>query len=526
LSSARSCDYDAIVKEKIVHRETHWLLAILSVTACSPDCPPGSSQQADGLCHLDDSETGTAGDTSGGDTGEPPSWGPLPEGCGLSSGGDDPLTLKGSEFLQDQYFVELTDIELSTSGDHAYAVGQGGLTIMDISDPTTPSVLYSGRGTNGTEMRFDHIEVGEDDTLYATGSFGMSVFDASTPAAPEQLRRIDGSGMSGMAQLGSSLYLTTSAGELVVYDVTDPQNPKETSRVSGLSHPWRPAVQGTHIYVSDNTAGVVVYDASTPSSPSLLGAFEATGGVQEIAFSPDGGTLYAAVGGAGVEVFSLEDPAAPVSLGTISVNYSVISVDTAGGLLWAANQQDVVAFDISQPREPSLVNTEQTEQWAMHIAARDNRVVVADWAYLHIYEADPSIIAPDMAPSSTKVYLPEGGSVSLSVSNLGGGPLSLLGGEAPGVLVESDRTTIGSGRQASIRLSFTGAAADTVACLSSDDPDEPDHYIEIVATEPGGPGAGVGSAAPDFTLEDLDGQSLTLSDQRGKPVVLAYFATW
>ena len=32
--------------------------------------------------------------------------------------------------------------------------------------------------------------------------------------------------------------------------------------------------------------------------------------------------------------------------------------------------------------------------------------------------------------------------------------------------------------------------------------------------------------APDFALPDLDGQVHTLSEQRGHPVVLAYFATW
>jgi peroxiredoxin len=33
----------------------------------------------------------------------------------------------------------------------------------------------------------------------------------------------------------------------------------------------------------------------------------------------------------------------------------------------------------------------------------------------------------------------------------------------------------------------------------------------------------VGSKAPDFTLHDQDRQSVTLSEQRGKPVVLAFF---
>lgn len=34
------------------------------------------------------------------------------------------------------------------------------------------------------------------------------------------------------------------------------------------------------------------------------------------------------------------------------------------------------------------------------------------------------------------------------------------------------------------------------------------------------------NAAPDFQLQNLDGQSITLSDFRGKPVVVNFWATW
>ncbi len=35
-----------------------------------------------------------------------------------------------------------------------------------------------------------------------------------------------------------------------------------------------------------------------------------------------------------------------------------------------------------------------------------------------------------------------------------------------------------------------------------------------------------GEAAPDFTLETLDGETVSLSDYRGRPVVLNFWATW
>jgi thiol-disulfide isomerase/thioredoxin len=40
------------------------------------------------------------------------------------------------------------------------------------------------------------------------------------------------------------------------------------------------------------------------------------------------------------------------------------------------------------------------------------------------------------------------------------------------------------------------------------------------------PGAEVGRSAPDFTLTDMQGQQVTLSELKGKVVILNFWATW
>ncbi len=45
-------------------------------------------------------------------------------------------------------------------------------------------------------------------------------------------------------------------------------------------------------------------------------------------------------------------------------------------------------------------------------------------------------------------------------------------------------------------------------------------------TAPRTPVARVGETAPDFQLQDLEGNTITLSDLRGRPIMLNFWATW
>ena len=65
----------------------------------------------------------------------------------------------------------------------------------------------------------------------------------------------------------------------------------------------------------------------------------------------------------------------------------------------------------------------------------------------------------------------------------------------------------------------------SAVCIETNDPDQP--LMELtVASSSTGSSVRVGDLAPDFSLPDLEGQLHTLSEQRGRPVVLCYFATW
>ena len=69
----------------------------------------------------------------------------------------------------------------------------------------------------------------------------------------------------------------------------------------------------------------------------------------------------------------------------------------------------------------------------------------------------------------------------------------------------------------------TDMAQQGTLSIFSDDPDEAEYRVVLIGNRAG---LSTGDEAPDFTFSDLNGFSHTLSAQRGKPVLLAYFATF
>ena len=416
---------------------------------CTPECPPGSSLRPNGLCYLDDDgestdvpdepgggdglpqDTGTAdggsgtgggtGTDTGGDSAEPETWTTLPSGCAApTTPSDDPVFRQSNFFVQGHTFAEVIDVAVDTDRGELWGAGQGGLMGIDVSDPFNPR-YFTEVSPEAWRDRAYQVHLGPHPSLYGTHrDRGLVAYDRTDPASPLE-RTVDPTpGSAGMDDDGSWLYVAGHDGELRTYDISDPLVPTQVGSAPGLDDGWVPRVSGDFLYVADNTLGIAVFDRSDPAAPTLLGTVETAGGAQDLALSTDGSTLYAAVGGAGIEVFSLEDPQTPQSIDLIDVDYSVISVATDAGLLWAATQQDIVAVDIRTPRVPILLNTDQSEQWAMAVAAGGGRAYLGDWGYASVYGADPALSAPDANPSSNELHIDQGGgTATLRMSNLG-----------------------------------------------------------------------------------------------------------
>ena len=427
----------------------------------------------------------------------------------------------------------LVDIVYDVNTDLIYSAGMPGLVAIK---PQASKGSFLGTYAG----KFEHVEVVSSTVVAVTSrgktgkkngtvkGQGLYLIDVSNPASMKLLSLTVLDDASGMASFGSYLYVVTHGGDLVTFDVTDPLAPQELDRISGLGNPWEITISGGYGYIADNSLGLVVVDLAEPAKPVLGDVFETVGGAQDIAWTGD--HLFLAVGSAGLQIFDIDDPSQPVSLGTTPLGGGVISVSVATGVAWATNQESVLTLDVSDPANPIPTGVEDTPSWAMHVVATPGVAYVADWKTVSAYSVQPDVQAPDLDTSLSGLYfVGDTESVTFTITNRGGAPLDIAGMDIPDdrFAISVDSLSLEPGQHANVRVIFEhdGDPVDTILCVATNDPDEPLIELPVQSTSDGS-SVLIGEMAPDFALNDLEGNLKTLAAQKGKPVVLLFFATW
>lgn len=435
----------------------------------------------------------------------------------------DPLTqtafFESQPKIEDQ-FMELNDLHLDVETGRILAWGQSGLQVFTQDGDTFSWDAHF----DGTFWRYyEGAELPDDKFVFTHREHGWEVLDLKDL---DDIRVVAFEAMQGAGDVvwvHDRLYMTSFEGELIVWDLSQLSNPVEVTRVGGLGSAWEMLAIGQALYVADNQLGLVVFNISDPDAPELLTTVETAGGAQDLAY--DDGLLAVATGSAGVQLFELPSQV-PEPVATVPLGAAVVTVDVSGDLVWAGNHEDVVVIDASDPSAPVTLAAEKTPEWSLHVEADGDTVYVADWGNLVRYDLDDSARAPEADVSRSELRLP--GSTSLELANRGAEDLRLVGASVDDerITVSVDRTSVAPGEAAEVTLTFDddGSPVDATLCLATDDGDEP--VVEVALSTGAGDGAAVGAPAIDFTLTDIDGQTWTLSEHVGSPVMLVFFATW
>lgn len=525
------------------------LLLALAAGGCGtgvfvPVVKPGNSTDSGGTPSSGDSapvlDTSGADDTSGprdtGDSGDSSvDWVTLPGSCvPPTASGTDAFVQVGREINQSGgWFTEILDVFYLPDEEVALTAGQGGVIVFDLSDPTQPDTRGHLGADSGPFERYYHVEPAGTGRMFATHrELGVDVISYDNPDVLEQKARMGGYGYEGLDAQGDRLYVANITGSIDIFNIAALDAIAYGSTVSdGLQRPWDILVHSEVAYVADGGAGLVTFSLADRDAPVRTSTVESDGQPVRVVRDDDG-YLYVASSSAGLEIFETSDPLAPTRIAVIDVGGSALDVEVHDGIVGVTTQEAVVLLDVGRtgtPESPVPFAYEETEQFAMALAADDGRWVVGDWNILSVWElgSDP---APSLDVSSYGVaFLDEAETRAFQITNRGSAELEIAGiALPPGMEAVIDDPSVPPGEVAQVQVTWDGVSSvprGSTICIASNDPGMPQFELPT-GTGASGEGNAIGQNAPDFALEDLDGNLHRLSDQLGHPVVLAYFATW
>ena len=207
-----------------------------------------------------------------------------------------------------------------------------------------------------------------------------------------------------------------------------------------------------------------------------------------------------------------------------------------GGAVAVADWTSVRLYDAvtnKEPRALAIENTDEQMGRALSVAFRKDAIFVGDWTGVHILQ--PNLGAPvpvgefDRAVGRVLPQEDKAPSLEVNVRNAGAVPLNIMGGgtRGKGFGAKVPKMALAPGEERSIQVDFSSKEktedhrGELVLC--TDDPDAPMLTLPLKANPSS---FGPGKEIPDIGLKLTKGGVWSLSEHRGKPVLLAYFATF
>jgi hypothetical protein len=311
------------------------------------------------------------------------------------------------------------------------------------------------------------------------------------------------------------------------------------SELNTLTNAWDVAVHGSHAFVADGPGGLVIIDVSRLKQPRVVGRIQTDGVTKSIAITPDGTTAYLAAGPGGLVVVDITRPTSPRILTRVDTPGTASKVSLSGNLLALADWNDARVYQVEDPANPRLVGTktiknENPVSRTVSVAMAGDTLFIGEWFGVYGYQVFPKRKAPDLLVREPFVHLDpmapgSASSTRFRVENEGNEELKIS--QTVTTIPATANTTqsihLSPGESREIKVIFHGSKDTPVEegtiILCTNDPDEPEHRIQVRGN---GGKKTTGKSAPDVNLNLLDGRSWKLSEQRGHPVLIAYFATF
>ncbi|MCB1236874.1 MAG: hypothetical protein KDM91_17535, partial [Verrucomicrobiae bacterium] len=357
------------------------------------------------------------------------------------------------------------------SGTTAYvtSAGDNSLTIIDVSDPSSPVLLAELKdGVGGFDQLDGPVDVAVSGTTAYVVSFrdsSLTIIDVSDPANPVLLAElIDGVGgfdqlraASGVAVSGTIAYILSQFdNSLTVIDVSNPASPVLLAElidgvggINELGGATKVVVTGTTAYiVSYIDSSLTIIDVSNPVAPVLLSELkDGVGGFNELdtaaGLAISGTTAYVtSAGDNSLTIIDVSDPSSPVLLaelkdgaGGFEQLRGANGVAISGKIAYVTSQIDssLTIIDVQDPANPVKLAELKDSVGEFNALAGAKGVVVSGTTAYVASQSDYSLTIIDVTAPGYPALTVEGrvgidGTVTASTFSGSGAGLTNLNG--------------------------------------------------------------------------------------------------
>ena len=269
------------------------------------------------------------------------------------------ISIPTSPSLVGQTALSLTTTgrSIAAAGNFAY-VGDGrGMHIIGTSNPSFPEET----GFFAAPRPVVGIAVSGKYAYVATLDHGLRVVDVSNPSAPVEAGHLDmGSSALGVRLAGGHAYLATEDG-LHILSLSDPAMPAEAGFFRTATKAHAVDVSGNRAYVAE-AAGLRIIDVSNVASPASLGLYATRGAALGVLLS--GQHVYLVEGSnalgrstiaGGLRIVDVSNPANPTKLSQLDGSYfdnPLLAI--SGSYVYAASSYGLSIMDVSDPSNPTV----------------------------------------------------------------------------------------------------------------------------------------------------------------------------
>jgi hypothetical protein len=263
-----------------------------------------------------------------------------------------------------------TDVYVDAATNRAYVVNGTGLSVVDTSTPSTPTLL----GTFNAALLINAVYVSGDYAYLASSSSTaeLTVVDISNPAAPTQAGAVNLAGtadalsvyVSGdYAYVGQTLSATNGNNEFYIIDISSPASPTIAGSLNLSGSVNAVSIYGNTAYLatSNTSAELTIVNITNPAAPSTAGTYGTPGAVVANDVFSDGTYVYLGEASNTLDpeffVLDASNPANVTQVGTYEIGGTISGVyivDNKAFLATAVTGGQFTVLDLSDPANPTL----------------------------------------------------------------------------------------------------------------------------------------------------------------------------